>query len=56
MEDKKGNTIRCPREDCRSTHVVNHGYNVTVKRGRLHRLKCQSCGHTFYDETNSEEE
>lgn len=37
----------CPQ--CKSNHTVRHGFNVTKKRGKLLRRKCQECGTTFYE-------
>ena len=36
---------KCPK--CRGVHIVKHG-KVTTLRGRIQRLKCQSCATTFY--------
>ncbi len=46
-ETKKG--FQCPNGLCKSYHTVRHGYNVTKKRGKLPRRKCQECGTTFYE-------
>jgi transposase-like protein len=42
--------LKCPKKDCKSTHVVSHGTVVTVNKGKRQRYKCQDCGHTFYVE------
>ena len=40
-------------DNCKSNHVVRHGYSITVNHGRRQRWKCQKCGHTFYAENET---
>ncbi len=40
--------MRCPK--CHKQRLWKIGYTMTVRKGRVTRLKCQACAHSFnYD-------